>query len=305
MAQRVTQASVEIASDSATPIVRVTQAAVEVASTNTAPNALITQASAEIASSAAEPEGRGTQVYAAVLVYATSSHVWSNAVFGGSSFPAGGTVSLGPPPAPPVSIIAPFSGGRVGAFKPRPGDADEILLALERIAQKWQQAIKPEQILLQARGGLRGLGSHQELLRPDAKIRTRKPFLHQKAVVTPAPSAGEVAVVEFEVPEGFYGVITGYGWDYTGTGYVPGSTDIYWRLKIGMRFPKGLGQVAYELGDPRDPMKTGALIPLRPRQRVKLIVKVVNDSGAIQVGASYILGALCGWFYEPYREFAP
>jgi hypothetical protein len=114
-----------------------------------------------------------------------------------------------------------------------------------------------------------------------------------------------VDIIRLEVPEGFFGVITGYGWEYTGTGYVQGSTDIYWRLKVGLWFPEGLGQVRFMLGDPRDPLKTGAMIMLRPRQAVRLIVRVNNDSGNIQVGGSYILGALCGWFYEPYKEFAP
>lgn len=190
----------------------------------------------------------------------------------------------------------------MGGFKPVAGEADLLLRKLERITLRWAEKARPWQFAQPPRG-MSGLGSHQERFSPGAPARIRRPFLFQKSIVTPAPSAGEVSIVEFEVPEGFYGVITGYGWDYTGTGYVQGSTDIYWRLRVGMWFPNGLGQVAYELGDPRDPMKTGSMIHLRPRQRVRLIVKVNNDSGGIQIGTSYILGALCGWFYEPYREF--
>lgn len=303
MPQRVSQASVEIATNSSTPDVRVSQASIEIAAQNTAPNILTSQASAEIATNSSSPETRITQVFASVLVWVRSVHIWSGSVFGGSSFPSGGTVSLDPPPPTPVTILSPFSGGRISGFRPEPREADFVLARLTETAERWAKKMHP----VQTRPlGMRGLGSHQEKLAGyTGPARVRKPFLFQNSIVTPAPSAGEVDIVSFEVPEGFYGVITGYGWDYTGTGYVSGSTDIYWRLKIGQRYPKGLGQVVYEVGDPRDPMKTGAAIKLCPRQRVRLIVQVTNDGGLIQIGASHILGAVCGWFYEPYRNFVP
>jgi hypothetical protein len=305
MPQRVTQTNVEIASEATSPSARVTQANIEISSEATAPQARVTQANVEISSESTQPEARVTQVSASVLLWVRSVHLWSDDTFGGWSFFSGGTVGLAPPPAPPISILTPFSGGRLGGYKPKPNEADRLLERLTRVAIQWAKKVQPEQFLPPG-AGRRGLGSNQEpLWHHSARIRTRRPFLVQKAIVTPHPSSGDVDIIRLEAPEGFFGVITGYGWEYTGTGYVQGSTDIYWRLKVGLWFPQGLGQVRFMLGDPRDPLKTGAMIMLRPRQVVRLIVRVNNDSGNIQVGGSYILGALCGWFYEPYKEFAP
>jgi hypothetical protein len=123
--------------------------------------------------------------------------------------------------------------------------------------------------------------------------------MRQGSIVTPAPADGDVAVCEFEVPEGYYGYLTGFWWAYTGTGYVEGSTDIYWRIKISDWYPEGYGAVRFQMGTPTDPLTVTGMLPLRSRETVKLIVFVKNDSGFIQVGTSRIIGGIRGWLYEP------
>ncbi len=294
----VTQAGAEVLAESSSPVVFVTQAGAEVLAESSSPIAQVTQAGSEIAETASNPEIRVTQASLGFLIWERSAHVWSETLIGGWSVPSSGFVGLAPPPPVPITILAPFAGGRIGGYRPEPGAADRILERLARRYGAWAASRGPLQ-LLRAPSGLRGFGSDQEpLTGSEASIRTRKPFLFRRAIPTPQPSDGEVAVIEFEVPEGYWGFITGYGWRYTGPGFVPGGGDIWWRLRIGNWFPPGLNRVLYELGDPADPMKTGIMIPLKPRQRVQLLVNVPNDSGSIVPATTKVLGAVCGFYFE-------
>jgi len=123
--------------------------------------------------------------------------------------------------------------------------------------------------------------------------------MRQGSIVTPAPANGDTVVCEFEVPEGYYGWLSGFWWAYTGTGYVEGSSDIEWRIRIADQYPDGYGRVRFQMGTPTDPLTITGMMPLRSKQTVRLIVFVKNDSGNIQVGNSRIIGGLQGWLYEP------
>lgn len=295
---RVTQSGVELAQESSSPRVVVTQAGVEIASHSSSPTVRITQAGVELAHASTNPGIRVTQCSLAILIWERSSHIWSESLIGGNSVPSSGFVGLAPPPPIPITILAPFSGGRIGGYKPEPGEADELLRKLAKMQESWSRTRGPLQ-LLRTPSGLKGFGADQEpLTEPEASVRVRKPFLFRRAIPTPYPSDGEVPVIDFEVPEGYWGYLTGYGWRYSGPGFVPGGGDIWWRLRIGNWFPPGLNRALYEIGDPADPMRTGVMLPLRPRQRVQLLVNVPNDSGAIQPGTTRIIAAVCGFYFE-------
>ena len=124
------------------------------------------------------------------------------------------------------------------------------------------------------------------------------PFRQTGGILTPFPVDGDVDILQFQVPVGYDAVLMqGYNL-YLGTGFVQGSGDILWRLKINSYYAMDWGSVAFSLGSVRDPFPFSDCIFLTSRQLVTLQVNVPNPSGMIQVGASRIIGGLMG-FYLP------
>ena len=123
------------------------------------------------------------------------------------------------------------------------------------------------------------------------------PFRQTGGIVTPLTAAGDVAIFSFRVPVGYDGIILqGYNL-YQGTGFVQGSGDILWRLRINNSYyVKDWGSVAFSLGGVSDPYPFSDALFITSGQTVTMLVNVPNTSGTIQVGASRILGALMGYF---------
>ena len=294
---RVTQSSAEVldTGDGSQPL-RVTQAPLEILDTGDGSQPLlVTQAPLEVLDT-----GDGnqplflTQSSAEVLVWVSSILIWMEPP---ESVPEGDvpnpTVILSPPPPPPVFYYYPSGGGKVMKWKPEASEDDKLLRQLE---QRWKSYVES---MSDQDAGLKGLGRISNGIRWLVLGNQRRQFFRQGSIITPAPADGDVAVVDFTVPEGYFGFLSGFWWAYTGSGYLEGSNDIHWRIKVGDWQPDGYGDVQYQLGTPTDPLTVTGVMPLRSRQRVRLMVFVKNDSGLIQVGASRILGGLVGWFYEP------
>jgi hypothetical protein len=125
-------------------------------------------------------------------------------------------------------------------------------------------------------------------------------FFASASVLTPAPGAGNVQVLTWTPGPGQHGMIYGIVFWYTGTGFVPGSGDIFWRLKVGRAWAQGLGNVSVPLGAPGAPWGIQDYIPVEQGQTAQVIVQVPNLSGNIQVGTSRILAQLLGWTYPQY-----
>jgi hypothetical protein len=296
---RVTQANAEVLQSAGDPTIRVTQANLEIAESGSNPAARVTQANAEILQSDGIPAARFTQANAEVLLWVHSWVIYWMGSIDESSVPAP-TVLLTPPPPPPVFYYYPSGGGKVLKYKPEKSAIDDRLVKLQRMWEDYARAAvegKPP-------AGVRGLGSVGRISNGFRWLefgRQRRPWMRQGSIVTPAPANGDTVVCEFEVPEGYYGWLSGFWWAYTGTGYVEGSTDIEWRIRIGDQYPDGYGRVRFQMGTPTDPLAITGMLPMRSRQKVRLIVFVKNDSGNIQVGGSRIVGGLQGWLYEPER----
>ena len=122
------------------------------------------------------------------------------------------------------------------------------------------------------------------------------PFARPAAIVTPFTAAGDVVVLQFRVPVGYDGIIMqGYNL-YQGSGFVQGSGDILWRIRLNSYYVKDWGSMPFSFGSVRDPFPFADAIFLLSNQLVTMLVNVPNTSGSIQVGASRILGALMGYF---------
>ncbi len=125
----------------------------------------------------------------------------------------------------------------------------------------------------------------------------RRQFFERGSIVTPTTVSGNNVVVEFRVPMGYHGVILGYYALYGGTGFVQGSGDIIWRLKIGGRWEHNFGQLLFSIGSFANPLPVQQSMWLESGQLITMYVNVPNTSGLIQIGTSRILCGLQGWFY--------
>ena len=121
------------------------------------------------------------------------------------------------------------------------------------------------------------------------------PFRIARGIVTPDAAQGDVVVASGRIPTGYDGIITGYYFFYSGSGFVQGSGDIVTRLRINQRYVKDLGNNFYLLGTPVEPlpMTEGQLI--LSGMEVQAIVNVPNLSGLINVNASTVFAGLIGF----------
>lgn len=120
-------------------------------------------------------------------------------------------------------------------------------------------------------------------------------YLERGVVVTPVP--GEVLVVDTTVPLGYESMLYGLVLHYTGTGFVEGSGDIIWRVRLGNRWMRNYGNTLFSRGTPEQPFHLADHERVRSGARMQVWVNVPNLSGAIQVGLSNIVCALQGWHY--------
>ncbi len=120
-----------------------------------------------------------------------------------------------------------------------------------------------------------------------------------KGIVTPAPAAGDQVMLQYQVPHGYFGFLSGFFFQYSGIGFVPGSGDIIFRIRLNQRYLKDLSNVLFALGSTRFPVPMTQGQVLLSDQVIQAIVNVPNLSGLIQVGASTCYAGLFGFLW-PY-----
>ena len=151
--------------------------------------------------------------------------------------------------------------------------------------------------------GLSGLSSpiSQEIQSsqvPPLYTGMRKNFFERGKLLTPADGGlANWSVVQFTVPTGHFGLILGYYCNYMGTGFVQGSGDIVWRLRVGNAWMRNMGNLQFAMGSLSNPFSMPLMQLLTSDDTITFAVNVPNTSGLIQVGTSYILCGLQGWYY--------
>lgn len=107
----------------------------------------------------------------------------------------------------------------------------------------------------------------------------------------------DTAILTVQCPSGYDGIITHVTNFFTGTGFVEGSGGIAWRLKIGNKYARNLGNILFTYGSLNDPfIIPGAGIPIVSGQTATYFVNVPVISPVGGSGATVIC-ALLGWFY--------
>jgi hypothetical protein len=106
----------------------------------------------------------------------------------------------------------------------------------------------------------------------------------------------DLAVLTFQVPIGYDGVITGNTNRFIGLGFAEGSGDIEWRVQLSRRYAPDYGLILTSLGDLAQPTPfSGGGIRVYSHQTIRYIAKITNFATLDPNGR--VLCALYGWFY--------
>lgn len=123
------------------------------------------------------------------------------------------------------------------------------------------------------------------------------PFRKVAGIPTPLAAAGDVVVLDFQVPSGYDGLVAGCFNIYTGPGFLEGGGDIEWRILINKVYAVQLGQILVTLGSRAQAYPIDGGIQIQSGQRIRYIVNVPNLSGGILPINSQIVCGLEGLFY--------
>lgn len=123
------------------------------------------------------------------------------------------------------------------------------------------------------------------------------PFHRTAGIPTPLAAAGDVLILALEVPSGFDGVLRGIFHHYTGPGFLEGSGDIQWRIKINRTYAWHLGRMLVSMGQIGEPYPLEDGIPVTSLQRLEYLVSAPNLSGGILPVNSQIVAGIEGWMW--------
>ena len=152
---------------------------------------------------------------------------------------------------------------------------------------------------INARGGLIALcPGHKYLDPPWVKMPPQgKRFSRISSIPLPAPDATEQLVTTFTVPLGYDGCIVSTVNLYSGMGFMEGSGDLTWRIKLNQRYVKDYGAITTTIGSLQTPynINSGQIL-IQSDQTVSYFVnRSVGSAGNLTGGR--IICALFGWFW--------
>jgi hypothetical protein len=106
----------------------------------------------------------------------------------------------------------------------------------------------------------------------------------------------DLAVVTFQVPIGYDGVINATTNHFLGLGFAEGSGDIEWRIQLSRRYAPDYGLILTTLGDLTSPAGfAGNGIRVYSNEVIRYLARITNFATLDPAGR--VLCALSGWFY--------
>lgn len=115
------------------------------------------------------------------------------------------------------------------------------------------------------------------------------------SIALPAADGLDYLVATFKVPTGYNGVVTSVVNLYTGLGFVEGSGDLTWRVRLGRRWARNFGNIQTTMGSLTSPC------PLfRGGWRTttnQVLEYYVNHSVASALAGGRIVCGFFGWHY--------
>jgi hypothetical protein len=172
---------------------------------------------------------------------------------------------------------------------------NEFNHCLDQEAQLWEQII--------ARGGLemvcRTMRTKRYLRAPWTEMPPEGERLQKVgSIALPALENVDTPILDFTMPVGWDGVGTNIMMTITGAGFIEGSTDVIWRLKVGERWIPDFSNVIFQLNDLRNPHSlVGGYIRLLSLQRVQIFASLGTGALGRLDPADRINAAVVGWQY--------
>ncbi len=121
-----------------------------------------------------------------------------------------------------------------------------------------------------------------------------KRFYKPSVIPCPTAVAGDVVALQFQIPVGYDGVITGFVMNYLGSGFFEGSGDLIFRVKLSRYFAKDFGNITTSLGTVQTPYPTQILAT--SLSTIRILVNAPNGSGSLLPGTPIVVQAH-GWWY--------
>lgn len=113
------------------------------------------------------------------------------------------------------------------------------------------------------------------------------------------PAEGvDTSILDFTMPIGWDGVGTNIMMSVAGSGFVEGSGDVVWRMRVGARFIPDFSNVIFSLNDLRNPHSlVGGYIRLLSLQRVQIFANLGPGALGRLDPADRLNAAVVGWQY--------
>ena len=128
-------------------------------------------------------------------------------------------------------------------------------------------------------------------------------FQQRNSIVLPVDNGLDNLVLEFRVPLGFNGAIMTTTNAFDGNGFVEGSGDIHWRVRVNFGYLKDQGNILVSRGDLVRPYPLhGGGYRIFSNDNVRMFVSITPGAAARLQPGSRIMCALTGWYYPQERE---
>lgn len=128
-----------------------------------------------------------------------------------------------------------------------------------------------------------------------------QPFNKQGVIAAPVVNV-ETAVLSWRVPDGMHGVIHYASHNFIGGGFLQGSGQIVWRLKVNRKHVNDYGQMLTELGAIDTPVPIPAGIVVRAGHTVEYLVLITDPSLTPGGTATFVGCRLMGWFWPKHYD---
>jgi hypothetical protein len=173
-------------------------------------------------------------------------------------------------------------------YIPRANDYDRAMWASYRAVEKIQQE---GGLMRCVYGSRREYDSPPWMTMPDNGV----PFQKIGTVNLPPANGNDTLVLEFTVPLGFNGAISGVSHIYTGSGFVEGSGNLVWRIRTSTRWVKDMSNVIVQLGS----MQTPYVLPRSSSflRSGEIVQYYVNHAIGSTLSGGRIVCLLIGWLY--------
>lgn len=183
---------------------------------------------------------------------------------------------------------------------PGPAAADEYIFdILARYNAVIDARGAPAANSLSGAAGTEPASSAQEILATEGRLENQArlvPFDEINSIATPVAGSAETVVLRFKVPRGYNGLIEAIYNEYTGGGFLEGSGDLIWRIRLNSEAVRNYGNIRTTMGSLVVPRPISGGVFVMSDQLVEYTIEHTAGSGLAPGPGTRILCGLRGLF---------